>query len=213
MNSTVKNLQKEIGLFLVAFVVSSTIIIISVMYKESATVDKQMATDGLEQAKEQYHLAIDRKQILKEFENKYKKLEKTGVVGDEYRLSWIDTIEQTVKKSKIPYVNYKISKQIKKANNDLSGSYPGIDVFQSEMVLDMQLLHEGDLYTVLNQLDKKAKGLFDINSCTMSSLQSARGSILESKTDKNFTARCNIDWYTMKPLSAPSLVESGMDSE
>ncbi len=210
MKSMLKNLQKEIAFFLVTLVISSTIIIVSIMYRESAIEEKQIAANELSEAKEKYYLAIDRKKLLIEFENKYKKLEKTGIVGDERRLSWIDTIEKTTQLKKIPYVRYKINKQIKSTQNELAGSFPGVDVFQSEMLLDMQLLHEGDLYTMINQLDEKAEGLFDIRNCIFSRVQRIQESILESKTDKNFTTKCKLIWYTIKPKLAPSLV-SQMD--
>jgi len=213
MNSTLKSLQNEIGIFLVSLVVSATIIIVSSMYKESAIEDKQMTSQQLEDAKQRYYVAIDRKKLLKEFENRFKQLEKQGVVGDEQRLNWIDIIEETTKTKKIPYVKYKINKQDPVVQNDVRGAFPGIEVFHSSMMLEMQLLHEGDLYTLINQLNAKAKGLFDIENCEISRNRNIQGTLLEATTDRNFNAKCKLNWYTMKPLSAESLANQEEEEE
>lgn len=206
MKQALINLQKEIGVFLVALLISSTIIIVSTLYKEGATENKNLASSQLTEAKEKYFLAIDRKRLLKEFEKKYQQLEKKGVVGDEQRLNWIDIIERITKLKKIPYVKYKINKQTLVSELQLQAIYPGIDIFKSSMVLNLQLLHEGDLYTMINELDTQADGLFEVASCNLNRSLQSRGSILESHTDKNFIARCELNWYSMKPKTVANYI-------
>lgn len=206
MKETIKRLQKELGIFLLSLAIATTLVVVSMLYWESAFEDKQMSKNNLAGAKEKYYLAIDRKRLLKEFESEYNKLIKEGVVGDEHRLNWIDIVEQTTKKEKIPYVKYKINKQATATESELGALYPGIDIFKSSMMLDMQLLHEGDLYTVINKLNDNAKGLFNVESCNLMRNQYTSGSVLENKTDKNFTAKCSLVWYTMREKTAPALV-------
>lgn len=208
-----KNLQKEIGIFLIALVVSIIMILVSQMYWETISTDKQNAKDSLSEAREKYHTALERKRLLKEFEDKYDLLMKQGIVGEEKRLDWIDVIEQTTRKEKIPYLKYKIEQQKPLADSQIKATYPGIDVFQSTMTLDMELLHEGDLYTVINNLQKNAKGLFEVSACNMRRNNVAVASILETNTDKNFSATCQLNWFTMKQQSLSTIVLSEEENE
>ena len=208
-----KKLQKEIGIFLAALAVSIVLVIVSQMYWETVSKDKQVAEDTLYEAKEKYRTALNRKRLLEEFENKFKQLGADGVVGDEQRLNWIDVIESTTKQEKLPYVKYKIDKQTSVVDQKLKSTYPGIDVYKSEMILEMDLLHEGDLYTLINNLEDKAKGLFDVSACRLRRNNSSIPSVLETNTDKNFSAFCRLNWFTMKQKPVAALAYSDDENE
>jgi len=203
-----KDLQKELSVFLIALAVAIIMVVVSNLYWQTISEEKQMAEDQLLEAKEKYRTAQDRKRMLKEFGDKYKMLASSGIVGDEQRINWIDELEKTTRQEKIPYVKYIIEKQKQVKDSELKVAYPGIDVFQSTMSLNMELLHEGDLYTVINNLQAKAKGLFDVSQCTMRRNSRSTTAILETKTDKNFTARCKLNWFTMKQQSFNALAYS-----
>jgi len=209
----IKNLQKEMGIFLIAMVAAVILIGGSRIYWQTVLEEKQVADDQLMEAKEKYRTALDRKKLLKEFGDRYKQLVKSGIVGDEQRINWIDELEKSTRQKKIPYVKYKIDKQKTLKQPELAGAYPGIDVFQSTMILNMELLHEGDLYAVINHLQAKAKGLFDISQCTVHRNNRTATNVLETKTDKNFSARCQLNWFTIKQQSANALAYSNNENE
>jgi hypothetical protein len=193
-----KNLQKELTLFLVSIAIATLIIVISQSWWQSARNDRDMAANDLLEAKQRYYTALDQKKLLEEFENKFLQLEELGVIGNEQRLSWVDAIETITADNKIPYIKYKIDKRQPANSQTLTENYPGIDLFKSKMILDMQLLHEGDLYTIINALNARAKGLFDVNSCTIIRNPAQVTSLIQSTTDKNFSVVCELNWYTMQ---------------
>jgi len=193
-----KNLQKEIAIFLISIVVATILFVVSNSWWHTSYNNKVMASDNLAEAKERYYSAINQKQLLKKFEAQYKKLISSGIVGDEDRLNWVDTIEKITANNKIPYLKYKIDKRQQLNSNEINQKYPGIQLLKSTMSLDMQLLHEGDLYTIINSLHKNAKGLFDIKSCAIVRNTTQVESLVDSQTDKNFSAKCELNWYTMK---------------
>jgi len=193
-----KNLQKEIAIFLISIVVATILFIVSNSWWQTSYNNKVMAVDNLAEAKERYYSAINQKQLLKQFEKQYKKLISSGIVGNEDRLNWVDTIEKITINNKIPYLKYKIDKRQQLNSNEINQKYPGIQLLKSTMSLDMQLLHEGDLYTIINSLHKNAKGLFDIKSCAIIRNTTQVESLVDSQTDKNFSAKCVLNWYTMQ---------------
>jgi len=193
-----KNLQKELSIFLISIVIATILIIVSNSWWQTASNDRNMAQADLNEAKERYYTAINRKLLLKEFEKKYKALISSGIVGDEHRLNWVDAIEKITELNKIPYLKYKIDKRQNFNSSALTQSYPGIQLLVSTMTLEMQLLHEGDLYTVLNNLQQEAKGLFNVNSCDIIRNITSIESLIDSQTDKNFSAKCDLSWYTIQ---------------
>jgi len=193
-----KNLQNEIATFLISIVAATILIVVSHSWWQTSYNNKINAEADLNQAKERYYTAINQKQMLKQFEEKYNQLISSGIVGDEQRLNWVDTIEKITTLNKIPYLKYKIDKRENLNSNDISQKYPGIQLLKSTMTLDMQLLHEGDLYTVINSLHEKANGLFDIKSCAIVRNVTQLESLVDSQTDKNFSAKCELNWYTMQ---------------
>lgn len=197
MLSIIKNLQKELTIFLVTIAFCALIVITSISLHDSSLNNKNQALTQLKSATSRYYTSIDRKELLEQFEKKYLKLKDQGIVGAENRLHWVDVLENISTNRKIPYMKYNIDKQIKLTSKKLSAAYPGIDVFQSTMTLKMQLLHEGDLFSILNSLEAKTNGLFDVQSCSISKNKTASDSIIESKSNHNFSSICRLNWYTV----------------
>ena len=197
-----KALYKEIIIFVVSISMVAFIIIASKSYWDNAVADNTAAIQRLDKAKRKHRDSIDRKEILKEYKSRYDKLEKASIVGDENRVDWINLLEQIAKNKKIPFINYKIDKQVIEKNALINSNYPGLDMYKSIMTLEMRLLHEGDLYTIIEDLKLSAKGLFDVSSCEMKRIQNPFPSILDNNRASNFSANCKLNWYTFKSKSA-----------
>ena len=120
------------------------------------------------------------------------KLVNQGVVGEEDRLSWFETIQNTTKKRGMPSVKYSISTQeaLKEAN--IKSEYRGIDVFKSVMTLDIKMAHEGDLFALLNDLEK-ADGLFSVDRCDIEKISKKT-----VDSNNNMKAYCELGWYTFR---------------
>ena len=206
MLSIMKNLQKEIIILLICISISSLFLISAFSLKKIAYKNKNMSSSQLKQSRDKYYNALNKKLLLDKYEKQYEILMSAGIVGDENRLNWVDNLENITEKDKIPYLKYKINKRQTFNSAMLSQSFPGIVLYKSMMTLEMQLLHEGDLYTVLNSLGTHAKGLFDIQSCSIQRNPTPVESLLESTTDKNFSVNCILNWFTMsnKAFSGPA---------
>jgi len=144
---------------------------------------KQQAYDSLENAVAKYKLAKFNTELLKQYKSKYISLKQKGLIEKDDRLSWVNAMEGAVNKNLITSVQYKISKQVKYNESGLSRVYPDIDIFKSEMIIDMELLHEGDLYAFFNELKANAKGIFEIKKCMISAPSLVLENILDSLSD------------------------------
>lgn len=198
----IQNMKTEIIIFIFAFLTACIALFTGYSVKDSAVKERDNARTELKQASNRYYTALEREQLLYLYEEKFNKLKNSNIVGDENRLHWVDLVESASSKHSIPYIKYTIEKQIKLTSKKLSSSYPGIDIFQSSMILRMQLLHEGDLFNLLNAINASTDSLFDIQSCAISRNSNTTELLTDSSTDLNFSSICKLNWYNIKKKSS-----------
>ena len=82
----------------------------------------------------------------------------------------------------------------------ISGSFR---VFATEMSLDLGLLHEEDLPSLLSRIRQDARGLHRVASCTISRSGPSFGL---DPTQANLKAKCVLDWLTVRvpPAEEPT---------
>lgn len=192
-------LKNEIGLFLVVVLASTLLVGAVYLYRESLLEERALSEIRLKSIQDKYQQAKERKRLMEEYREKFALLEEKDIIGDENRLNWIDLLERTVQKEQIPFVEYRINRQQPLKDRKLLSRFPNIDVYQSPMTLDMRLLHEGDLFTLMRTLDNRARGLFDIEKCNIERSKVTRTNTIDSGTDSNFRASCSLNWYSFRP--------------
>jgi len=191
-------LMRALTLFLLVIVVSTIFVALSYVYMSNAEQDKQDAARAMRIWQSKIQSSVENNQIIDTFESNFLKLVNQGVVGEENRLSWFETIQNTIKKRGMPSVKYSVSTQAAVTESNIQKEFPGIDVFKSVMTLDVQMAHEGDLFALLNDLSK-ADGLFAVDRCD---IQKVNREIV--KTETNMRAYCELGWYTFKRAEAKS---------
>ena len=92
----------------------------------------------------------------------------------------------------MPLVKYSISSQKALTEGNLPRDYAGIDVYKSVMTLDIKMAHEGDLFALLNDLEK-ADGLYTVDKCNIE-----KTSNKTVDTENNMKAFCELGWYTFR---------------
>ena len=143
----------------------------------------------------QRYLAIDEEEkkirtFLPEFVDLYHK----GVVGQEQRLNWIETLKEAQNTVRLPSLSYNINSQ--RVNTPVFPVDLGrFKLYTSEMTLQLSLLHEGDLLNLLEHMDKRANGTFSMDTCTFTKAGSI---VMDNPKAPNITVNCNLDWYTIK---------------
>jgi hypothetical protein len=96
---------------------------------------------------------------------RYRELQASGVVGGEKRLEWVESVERIRLGRRLPDITYEIAAQQRFGSPNPAVS----DFYFSTMRLDLPLLHEGDLFTVLADLRQTAPGYFRVHSCSLRS--------------------------------------------
>lgn len=189
-------LMRALGVFAVFTLVSVIVIAVSYIYMDDAYQQQQSAKREMRLWQNKINSSVENTQIIDEFESNFLKLVNQGVVGAEDRLSWFETIQNTAKKRGMPLVKYSISTQTELKEANIKREYRGIDVFKSVMALDIKMAHEGDLFALLNDLEK-ADGLFAVDHCD---IEKMNRKIVD--TENNMKAYCELGWYTFRGSQA-----------
>lgn len=132
------------------------------------------------------------KEDLQGYYHQYQNLVEQNVIGQERRLDWIEAIEKIRNKLNIFSVKYKLEPQ-ETLNFETGTASNSFDLHRSNMTLDFSLLHEGQLLNFLDTLSKEAKGMYLLESCTLTRNDFVR----QLRFIPNLQAKCTLGWITL----------------
>lgn len=141
------------------------------------------------------YLAVDEEEkLIRGYLPRFVELYQNGVIGNEQRLNWIEVLRAVGDEIKLPSLSYQIdTQQIYTPAFPLTLGRYGL--YSSKMLLSMQLLHEGDLFRVLEKLNEDAKGSYSVSNCT---INQSTDEISNEPDAGNITVRCELEWYTIR---------------
>ena len=148
---------------------------------------------ALRDARIRYQRSGQERETVTHYLQAYRHLEKTGFVGTEQRLNWVESLREANAKAGLFGVDYQLTAQepfpyVAKDNP------VGDRVKHSRMRLSFGVLHEGDLIRLLRALSAQQPGLFALNSC---SLDRAGRQGAPVPRQANLTAECELSWLTI----------------
>jgi hypothetical protein len=135
---------------------------------------KLAATTSAQRMEVQSRLAraTEEEREIKANLQQYQALAARGMVGEEKRLDWVDTITAIKNERRMFNVSYTIEPQH-------ALDYPGFtaggdaDFMVSRVRMEIQLLHEEDLLNFIDDLAKRGKSYLSVRSCDV--LRTERG--------------------------------------
>jgi hypothetical protein len=141
-----------------------------------------------------YSAGLEDMRLLQSFSEPYQKLVNQGLIGNEHRLYWVETLRKIAEDLKLKKVTYRIDPQ-KIYSAEFLGDLGEISVFASQMILQLDLLHEGDLLYLIDTLNDRVPGSFHVNQCSLSRSQDK---FIMHPSNTNLLADCEFTWFTLK---------------
>jgi hypothetical protein len=188
-----KILRGAIATLVISISISGTLIYLSMYFQDRMY--REFTRNELRfQSISKRYLAVDEEEkLIKKYYPRFVELYKKGVIGKEQRLNWIEVLRTAGMQIQVPTLTYQIESQdtYKPGYSVTLGKFR---LYSSKMTLNMRLLHEGDLFNILNELNKKANGIYSLNSCRLSK----NSKIVESADAPNINAECDLQWFTIK---------------
>ena len=198
-------LRRPAVVLMVSLAISATVL--SGAHYYSSEVEREYLTESrrLASARSRYLALDDEKRLINEYYPQYVELERQGRIGEEQRLNWVETLRTVASHVKLPSLQYEIGAQ-QPFEPDFPLPAGRFDVLASEMNLTIGLFHEEDLPRMLDELSRRAAGLFTVTSCQVRRLQET---FQEDPTKANLEADCRLRWYTVKPSEEPEAPARG----
>lgn len=158
--------------------------------------DWHNAQAKLSDARRQLASAQEDSQNMATYAEKYAGLASRGIIGEGQRLDWMEGLERLRKQHLVDSFRYQIAPQ--KAFVPTPPIDTGdFDIQYSEMTMEFDLLHEGQLVNFFSALAKQNKGHFLLESCSLK-----RQGPGEEGTDGGLGAECRGGWITLKNRNA-----------
>jgi hypothetical protein len=187
-------LKQPIIVLLVAIFSCVALLTIGYQYEKAQNEDYQQALSTLRSTHKAYRSIVNDIDLLEQYRMLYNDYRSTGLVGKERRLSWIESLESTNQVLRLPTLTYSLLPQEQferpgfKAKRDIS-------VLSSPMNLSIGLLHEEDLFALLEGLRLSIRNLFTVDSCSMNRSAGIENSL--NTKSANLVANCTIRWITI----------------
>ena len=178
----------------VAVLVSVALIFVGYHYETAQEAEYTKAVSGLRTTHKRYSDLVRDLELIEQYRNLYNEYKASGLVGEERRLSWVESLQSANQVLRLPTLTYNLQPQETFGRPDFK---PKRDVVvkSSPMVLSMGMLHEEDLFALLEGLRLSISSLFTVDSCSMSRRTGIDRSLDTKKA--NLNATCTIRWVTI----------------
>ena len=148
----------------------------------------QAALIGIRQKSTQ---ADQEKLLIQRYREAYEDLRRSGTIGPEQRVNWLDALRAANRESHTLGVDYQLSQQTAAPIKIDTGSYK---LQQTTMKLRIKLLHEEDLLNFLRALDNQHAGLYLLQGCNVSRSTSA---VFSVRFEPKLNAECDLAWLSL----------------
>jgi hypothetical protein len=186
---------------LATLVASAALIFVSGAVLESARELLSKREGELRQARLKIQNAGEEKELISRYLSGYQQLARAGFVGEEQRITWLDSLRAANEEARVFGVEYALSAQ--RPYLYAAEFNPGQLLLQeSVMHLRFGMLHEEDLPRFLEALARKGGGYFTVDDCTLRRMRAPEAEIKPGQVDANLQAECNLRWLTVRPQTA-----------
>ena len=177
-----------------AFLIALMLILAGYQYEKTKGEEYQKALSTLRSTHKLYSNLVKDIDLLDQYRKLYNDYRSSGLVGKERRLSWIESLESTNEVLRLPTLTYSLLPQEAFERPGFKVKR-GVVVQSSPMDLSMGLLHEEDLFAVLEGLRLSISNLFTVDNCEISRLGEVENSLDTRRA--NLSTKCTISWVTI----------------
>ncbi|MCC6206787.1 MAG: hypothetical protein IT488_01355 [Gammaproteobacteria bacterium] len=185
---------------LAAVVASGAMVAASAYYLAAQERGYEQLNSERDSARSDYLDAENRDRLIAEYYSRYLTLRQRGMIGAEDRLDWVETVRSSARQLHLPKLQYQIMPRETYTLASLA-EFSGVTLYASRMKLEMELMHEGDLSSVISSLGRSAPGAMHVESCLIRRLLDDPEANLLSP---NLAATCELMLFTIQPEAAAS---------
>jgi hypothetical protein len=187
-------LRRPLVMLLAAVIVSAAIAAAGYQYETAQQEEYNAAVSTLRSTHQLYSNIINDIDLLDQYRALYSDYKSSGLVGAERRLSWIESLDSTNQVLRLPALSYSLLPQEDFARPGFK-LMRGVEVNSSPMDLKIDLLHEEDLFALLEGLRLSIQNLFTVDKCSITRAGAVNQSLDTRRP--NLRSQCTIRWVTI----------------
>jgi len=200
-NTDFQLMRWSLAAIAVSVLTSGAILYSSIRYADYTLKNRRIAQSQMNNARNSLAMARQDRDNLSDYSKEYDKLEANEIIGDDHRLDWMEGLEKLRRQNLVIDFRYNIAPQ------KVYVPQPALDsgdfiIHYSEMKLQFDLLHEGQLLNFFSALDRKIKGHYQLDGCKLQRVAADGES--GPTAGKNIKAECSGGWITLKNRNARS---------
>lgn len=191
-------------IFLLTLGLSSAIIISSENYLENAHADQNSSQQLLNEARRQLAGAREDRGNMNAYTAEYSTLLNHNILNANQRLDWIEGLDKLKQQNHVLDFKYTISPQQNFVPNPPL-DHGNFELKHSAMMLQFELLHEGQLIHFFNALNTQVKGRYILEQCVLErkSTVADNSPVSAFNTTAHIHAVCNGGWLALQNRSTP----------
>ena len=139
--------------------------------------------------KRRYQSLLLEQQEQKKASLLYQAMLDKGVIGEERRTSWLLTLQDIQQAYKLAPISYSIEPKREYKTTSLP-HVNNATFYYSTMTLELDLLHEGEMLSLLQALNMQSAGRFILRECDITRFT-------DSNTAHQLHAKCILDWLSV----------------
>ena len=163
-------------------------------FEQNAEAAYQQSISSLRKAHSRYENMVNDIDLLEQYTNRFTDYKASGLVGADRRLSWVESLEAVNRQLKLPRLAYNLREEEDFTRGGLKVGR-NVQISSSPMELQISMLHEGDIFNLIDELSNSISNLFSVDSCRLTLLAQVGQSF---KTNRpNLNGRCVIRWISI----------------
>ena len=192
-----KRLRWAIAFLVIMAVVGGISVWTALQLKGGAEKTHREATAARKDIQTKLARARDEEQELRDKIVRFQALKDRGYIGPEQRLDWVEAIARIKTARRISKLDFEFAPQRTVDASILPGgaSAGGFDIMASQMRLQIQVLHEGELLAFLADLRNTVQALLQVRSCA---IERIAPSGTQRANNAQLKAECKLEWITLR---------------
>ncbi len=179
---------------LLAILVAGGLIYFGIYYEQQREAEYRQQENSLRSTHSKYEKLVRDLDLMEQYTAKFNAYQASGLVGEERRLSWIESLEAVNSRLRLPKLGYNLMPQENFERPDFK-PLRFVSVKSSPMQVTLDMLHEGDLFSLIEGLEQEISNLFTVDSCSLR-LKGQAGKLLDTRKP-NLTGQCTIRWISI----------------
>ena len=191
-------IRGSIVLFALALALGGTMAGGAARFSEQKALDYDRQKARFGSIRSRYRTIDEQRRLIETWLPAFNALQADGVVGEERRLAWIETLREVAARTKLPSLRYRIERRTAYE----TAPFPDTTVyrpFSTVVRLEAGLLHEGDFERLIHGIESRGAGLHRIDRCHV---RRAGPRFAMRPGAVNLVAECDLRWITLARVEA-----------